>query len=96
MNYAAGQAGNPSTQLQAIQRLADRVSSLNEEAAKLRERLSSFADRVGGTEPQDRPTLAGPSPVPNGSMNGLLHSIEDVQKIVGECHALMVRIERIG
>lgn len=96
MAYSTGQAVSAPQNQTATQRLADRISSLNEEVNKLRERLSMFVERVGGSEPADRPQNPGPSPVPNGQMNGLTQSIEDVQKSVGECHALMVRIERIG
>ena len=98
MNYnQAGQAANVAPKdMPALDSMQSRVNGIAERVGALRERLGRFVDRVGGSEPQKDGSGAHPRPVANGTINGLNMALEDLAIMIEDCHAVSVRIERIG
>src|SRR5262245_35677707 len=91
------QAATPAPQNTGVENLNIRLGNIMEEAAKLRSRLTAFADRVGGSEPPSKEALANaPKPVPNGSVNMALQTVDDLYHLISQCHDAAARIDRIG
>ncbi len=71
------------------------IQGLAESAAKIRARLRDMGDRALGSEPEGKQAGAHPRPVPMGTADAIAQATNDVGQILGECHDLLTRLERL-